>query len=105
VKAKAPKRILVVDDEASVTGALAVILGDAGYDVPIAGTIAQAMSILSSGPVDLVITDLRPRFSRCSNPGLELANAFGVNLSPRFARRTNWTKCEFFSPMRTDQRY
>jgi DNA-binding response OmpR family regulator len=42
VKAQAPKRILVVDDEPSVTGALAVILGEAGYDVVIADTIAQA---------------------------------------------------------------
>ncbi len=56
---KTPKRILVVDDESSVTGALAVILGEAGYDVMIADRIAQAMSILSSHSFDLVITDLR----------------------------------------------
>ena len=104
MKAKAPKRILVVDDEASVTGALAVILGDAGYDVPIAGTIAQAMSILSSGPVDLDHWSASTVLAMCE-PWAGISQRFGVNLSPRFARRTNWTKCEFFSPMRTDQRY
>ena len=59
MKAQAPKRILVVDDEPSVTGALAVVLGDAGYDVAIADTIAQAKSALSSRSFDLVISDLR----------------------------------------------
>jgi len=30
-----------------------------------------------------------PGFSRCSNPGLQLANAFGVNLANAFAVLTN----------------
>jgi DNA-binding NtrC family response regulator len=49
----------VVDDEPSVTGAHEFILGEAGYDVAIADTTAQAVSLLSKRSFDLVITDLR----------------------------------------------
>jgi DNA-binding NtrC family response regulator len=54
------QRILVVDDEESITRALALILGDGGYDVSTAGRVAEAGALLDAGaPFDLVFTDLR----------------------------------------------
>jgi DNA-binding NtrC family response regulator len=54
------QRVLVVDDEGSITSALALVLGDAGYDVSTAGTVAEAVAQLSRrAPFDLVFTDLR----------------------------------------------
>src|SRR5690242_13371761 len=54
-----PKRILVVDDEPSVTGSMELILSEAGYEAQIAQTFSEATKILSETQVDLVITDLR----------------------------------------------
>ena len=59
MKAHSPNTILVVDDDRSVTGALAVILKAAGYDVLTTNSLAEATSVLSSRSFDLVITDLR----------------------------------------------
>lgn len=73
---KEPKRIFVVDDDPSVTGALAVILADAGYDVVTAGTINQATSILNNRSFDLVITDLR------------LADGTGIDLITHIKKTT-----------------
>jgi two-component system, NtrC family, response regulator HydG len=54
------QRILVVDDEGSITGALALILGEGGYEVRTAGNVAEAGALLLEGaPFDLVFTDLR----------------------------------------------
>ncbi|HEV2707736.1 MAG TPA: sigma-54 dependent transcriptional regulator [Pyrinomonadaceae bacterium] len=53
------QRILVVDDESSVTGALELILGEQGYDVKTAKSIAEASTQLQGRPFDLVFTDLR----------------------------------------------
>jgi DNA-binding NtrC family response regulator len=61
-------RILVVDDENSVTGALDVILGDAGHRVKTASTVGEALKLLERCPIDLVLTDLR------------LADATGIDL-------------------------
>jgi DNA-binding NtrC family response regulator len=52
-------RILVVDDEASVTGALELILGVQGYEVRTAPTVREAEALLARHPFDLVFTDLR----------------------------------------------
>jgi DNA-binding NtrC family response regulator len=52
-------RVLIVDDEISVTGATALILSESGYDVLIAHTVAEAIEVLKERPVDLVITDFR----------------------------------------------
>jgi DNA-binding NtrC family response regulator len=55
-----PKRILVVDDEKSITSALEIVLGDEGYEVSTAGSVADAIARLQGGrPFDLVFTDLR----------------------------------------------
>ncbi|MDT5272631.1 MAG: two-component system, NtrC family, response regulator HydG [Acidobacteriota bacterium] len=54
------QRVLVVDDEGSITGALALILGEGGYEVRTAGSVAEAGALLIEGaPFDLVFTDLR----------------------------------------------
>jgi DNA-binding NtrC family response regulator len=54
------QRVLVVDDETSITGALALVLGEGGYEVSAAGTVAGAGALLDQGaPFDLVFTDLR----------------------------------------------
>lgn len=63
-----PKKILVVDDEPSVTGSLEIILSEAGYEVLVAQTFADSTKILGQTRVDLVITDLR------------LADASGIDL-------------------------
>jgi DNA-binding NtrC family response regulator len=52
-------RILVVDDESSVTGALELILSEKGYQVTAAATVAGAMELLLRVPFELVLTDLR----------------------------------------------
>ena len=57
--ARQPKKILVVDDEASVTGSLSLILGDAGYEVLTSHSFADSAEQLKHTTVDLVITDLR----------------------------------------------
>src|SRR6476619_7320428 len=57
--ARQPKKILVVDDEPSVTGSLSLILGEAGYEVLTAHSFAGAAGLLKQTAVDLVITDLR----------------------------------------------
>jgi DNA-binding NtrC family response regulator len=56
---RAGNRILVVDDEKSVTGALEIILGDEGYDIKTAKSVTEALKLLGESPFDLVFTDLR----------------------------------------------
>ncbi|HVF51822.1 MAG TPA: sigma-54 dependent transcriptional regulator [Pyrinomonadaceae bacterium] len=65
-------RILVVDDEASIRGALELILGEQGHEVRAASSIAEANALLVGGrPFDLVFTDLR------------LPDGTGIDLLPR----------------------
>jgi two-component system response regulator PilR (NtrC family) len=52
-------RILVVDDESSVTDALQLILTEQGYEVATAGTSAEAGDWLARRSFNLVYTDLR----------------------------------------------
>lgn len=59
MKASLPNRILVVDDEESMTSALELILSQAGYEVLSAHNVGQATRVLSGCSFDLVITDLR----------------------------------------------
>lgn len=63
-------RILVVDDESSITGALELILGERGYQVETAGSAAEAVERLARRPADLVLTDLR----LTDSTGIELLN-------------------------------
>ncbi len=52
-------RILVIDDEPSVTDALSMILSEMGHDVAAAKSGAEAREFLKGSPYDLVFTDLR----------------------------------------------
>lgn len=70
------KKILVVDDEPSVTGSLELILSEAGYEVSTAHSFADATSVLKETTVDLVITDLR------------LSDASGIDLIMHIKRNT-----------------
>ena len=70
------KKILVVDDEPSVTGSLELILSEAGYEVLTAHSFADATGILKQTALDLVITDLR------------LADASGIDLIMHIKRTT-----------------
>ncbi|HEU4930972.1 MAG TPA: sigma-54 dependent transcriptional regulator [Pyrinomonadaceae bacterium] len=74
--ARTPKKILVVDDEPSVTGSLSLILSEAGLEVLTAQSFAESATILKQIPVDLIITDLR------------LADASGIDLITHVKRTT-----------------
>jgi DNA-binding NtrC family response regulator len=52
-------RILVVDDESSVAGALDLILSERGHEVSTAGSVGDALALAKQRPFDLVFTDLR----------------------------------------------
>ncbi|MCC6177573.1 MAG: response regulator [Chloroflexi bacterium] len=52
------RRVLVVDDDASIQGFLAEALADEGYGVRIAGNGREALSILQEWPPDLILLDL-----------------------------------------------
>ena len=59
MKARQPKKILLVDDEKSSKGFRDLILTDAGFEVLTAESLAESIRILRNVSVDLVITDLR----------------------------------------------
>jgi len=66
--ARPSRKIMVVDDEPSVTGSLELILSEGGFEVLTANSFASSTAILDRTKVDLVITDLR------------LADASGIDL-------------------------
>jgi DNA-binding NtrC family response regulator len=53
------QRILVVDDEVSVTGAMEMILSERGYSVGTARSVAEALARLKGRPFDLAFLDLQ----------------------------------------------
>jgi len=57
--ARPPSKILIVDDEPSVTGSLEMILTEANFEVFTADSFAAAAERLKQTKVNLVITDLR----------------------------------------------
>jgi len=59
VKAPLRKRILIVDDQRSITVTLDLLLSDAGFEVLTAESFAESIRVLRYASVDLVITDLR----------------------------------------------
>src|ERR671921_760111 len=65
------KRILAVDDEASVADALALVLGERGHKVETARSASEAEALLKARPFDLVFIDLR------------LPDGSGIDLLPR----------------------
>src|SRR5580765_4567639 len=56
---EALKRILLVDDDESLTEALTGLLEHAGYKVSSAGTAEDAIASVRKEPTDLAILDLR----------------------------------------------
>lgn len=74
--ARPPKKILVVDDEPSVTGSLELILSEGGFEVLTANGFATSTAILKQTSVDLVITDLR------------LSDASGIDLIKHIKKST-----------------
>jgi DNA-binding NtrC family response regulator len=55
---KGGNRILVIDDEPTVTDGLRLLLNDAGYRVETAATGQQGVALFNGGEFDLVVTDL-----------------------------------------------
>jgi two-component system response regulator RegX3 len=55
---ESPARILVVDDEPSITEVVSYNLRKEGYDVQVAADGAAAVSLVSTSPFDLVILDV-----------------------------------------------
>lgn len=74
--ARPTKKILVVDDEPSVTGSLELILSEGGFEVLTANSFASSTAILNQTSVDLVITDLR------------LSDASGIDLIKHIKKNT-----------------
>ena len=54
----APRRILIVDDDASIRRTLSILLRKAGYEVTQAADGSEAIRLWRQGGGDLVITDL-----------------------------------------------
>jgi DNA-binding response OmpR family regulator len=52
------RRVLVVDDDASIQGFLAEALADEGYDVRTAGNGREALAVLREWHPDLILLDL-----------------------------------------------
>ncbi len=52
------EKILVVDDEHTISYTLERFLSNAGYDVCVASTSSEALKLINSRPFDLIITDL-----------------------------------------------
>ena len=62
-------RLLVVDDEESVSLTISEVLRQEGYEVETAASGREAVALLRETPYDLVLTDLHMRMatgSRCS---------------------------------------
>ena len=67
----AAAKVLVVEDEALVRIIACEVLKDSGYDVREAGDGREALDVLETAPVDLIITDIQmPRMN-----GYQLAEA------------------------------
>ena len=73
---QSPRKILVVDDEPSITGSMEVVLRGAGFEVLTANSFAGATAILKQTSIDLVITDLR------------LSDATGIDLTKHIKKDT-----------------
>jgi DNA-binding NtrC family response regulator len=64
--------ILVVDDDASVTASLSLLLKQAGYPSRIAATPTEALTLLRGEPCQLVIQDMNFSRRTSGDEGLEL---------------------------------
>ena len=55
------RRVLVVDDEVQIRESMALLLTELGYEVLTADGTEQALQALDTGPVDMLLCDLRLR--------------------------------------------
>lgn len=78
--AHACRKILIVDDEPSVTGSMEMVLRSAGFEVLTANSFADSITLLKQNSVDLVITDLR------------LSDAYGIDLIKQIKKDTPETE-------------
>lgn len=53
------QHILLLDDELEIRETLGMVLGDKGYRVTEAGTVAEALAVVRGDPPDLIISDLQ----------------------------------------------
>lgn len=51
-------RILIVEDSPLVTDAFSILFRESGYDVDVAGTIAEAVEAATARPIDLILLDI-----------------------------------------------
>ena len=51
-------RILIVEDSQLVTEAFTILFTEAGYEVDVAATVAEAIRQANSNPVDMMLLDL-----------------------------------------------
>jgi CheY-like chemotaxis protein len=81
--AEAPRRVLVVEDDADAADALAVLLRGWGHDVEVAGDGARALEAARTRPPDTVLLDL----NLGDGPdGLEVAQRLKVEMGLHGAR-------------------
>lgn len=52
------RRILVIEDDPTCADSLARVLAEGGYDIEVAGDLAEARAALSRGTPDLITLDL-----------------------------------------------
>jgi DNA-binding response OmpR family regulator len=66
-----PARILIVEDSTLVTDAFSILLSETGYDVEVAGTVAEAIERGTANIADIMLLDL----SLPDGNGLEVLEA------------------------------
>src|SRR5581483_2981213 len=74
MKSNTGQPILIVDDDASVTTSLALLLKQAGYASQSAATPGAALQLLESAPFALVLQDMNFSRQTSGEEGLELLN-------------------------------
>jgi CheY-like chemotaxis protein len=57
-KKRRPDHLLLVEDHADTAAAFAELLGASGYQVTVAGSVAEGLRAAGRGGIDLVISDL-----------------------------------------------
>jgi DNA-binding NtrC family response regulator len=58
-QSRAPLRVLVIDDDASVRLSLAAFLEDEGFEVRSSECGADALDVMAAEPIDVAVVDLR----------------------------------------------
>ena len=73
-------RVLVIDDEAGVRDAMALLLGDWGYRVTLASSVGEALSLLREAP-QAIVADYRLRDERTGAEAIaQVRETWGANI-------------------------